>query len=71
MAITSHKQFDYKLNFISKEVTVEELNVEESETLKAAIDRLIGDMNLPPNVQLRKEMVESTDGQKKTKSKLL
>lgn len=50
---------------------MEELNVEESETLKAAIERLISDLNLPPNVQLRKEKTPASDEENKRKSKLL
>lgn len=47
------------------------MNVEESETLKEAIGRLITDMGLPPNIQLRKEKAETSDDEKKTISKFL
>lgn len=50
---------------------MEELNVEESETLKAAIERLISELNLPPNVQLRKDKAAASDEEKKRISKLL
>lgn len=50
---------------------MEELDVEESETLKSAIERLISDLNLPPNIQIRKEKAPAADDQKKMKSKLL
>ncbi|KAG4073253.1 hypothetical protein HA402_008599 [Bradysia odoriphaga] len=46
------------------EISVEELNVEESETLKVAIDRLISELNLLPNPRLRKEKVESGSDEK-------
>lgn len=50
---------------------MEELNVEEGDTLKAVIYQLICDSNLPPNVQLLKAKVKRFDGETKTISKLV
>lgn len=48
---------------------MEELGVEESETLKAAIDRMISELNVSPNPRLRKEKVTSGEEEEKVTSK--
>lgn len=46
------------------------MNVDESETLKTAIDRFISDLNLSPNPQLRKEKTAPSEDENKTTSEL-
>lgn len=40
---------------------LEELCVEERETLKSAIQRFINDLNLPPNIELLKAVAPGPD----------